>query len=518
MRIEPRFLAVSFGLAAALVGQNDYSLDKVTPGTMGGLAALRVQGAPPNMVHVVGVSLNAGPTPISIIDPLDPRSLELGLELFSDWFFNLTSPTGTVTFGLTVPTNPVFNGVLAHWQTFTFPGVSTLVDQISNDAIMKIGLPAQPQVAPGALITGRAFAVSYLNTVANAGGGDVLLAGGGNGTLTAATGLASTEILDFRELSVHAGPPMASARALHLGIRLQDGRFLVSGGADAVGTVLSSCEVYDPATNTWSATGSMATPRVLHAGCRMADGRVMVAGGTNSFATPIAAITGTQNTAEIYNPATGTWSAAPNIGGNRLSPALSLLPNGRVMVSGGVQVTFLFGIPTAAGTTTAVQIYNPATNSWAAGAAMPTAKTGHHYNQVTLTNGRVLMTGGVSVTVNILAQTLTTAPLNAAEYYDQPTNTWTSVPMPTARSLHSATLLNDGRVIVCGGAQGTLDTPIPIANVEIFDPSTNLWTPQTPLLAPRTGHQGMLLPDGLLVLLGGQDGSQTTTTIECMHF
>jgi hypothetical protein len=38
------------------------------------------------------------------------------------------------------------------------------------------------------------------------------------------------------------------------------------------------------------------------------------------------------------------------------------------------------------------------------------------------------------------------------------------------------------------------------------------------LLAPRTGHQGMLLPDGLLVLLGGQDGSQTTTTIECMHF
>lgn len=509
---------VLLGLTATGICQNDYDLDKVTAGTLGGSASLRVANAPPNMVQVVAVSLNGGPTPISIVDGTDARLLEVGLDLFNEWIFNVTSPTGTSTFGLTVPNDLAFAGLDAHWQTFTFPGTSHLIDQISNDVVMRLGVAQTPTGTPATLLTGRAFAVPFLNTVANAGGGDVLVAGGGAGTLTGATGLASTEILDFRELSVRPGPAMSSSRALHLGVPLLDGRLLVIGGADALGTVLSSCEIYDPSTNTFTPTGSMLSPRVLHAAVRMTDGRVMVAGGTNTFTDAISALLGTLNTAEIYNPATGLWSAAPAIGGNRMSPALSLLPNGRVMVSGGLQVTFLFGFPTAAGTTNAVQIYNPTTNTWAAGAAMPAARTGHHYSQVTLANGRVLITGGVAVTVNLLAQTLTTTTLANAEYYDQVSNTWTVVNMPTARSLHTATRLADGRVIVCGGAQGTLDLPVPLANVDAFDPSTNTWTPLPPLAAPRSGHVSALLPDGLLVLLGGQDSVTTTASVECIHF
>ncbi len=517
MRIELRSV-VFLGLTATAFAQNDYDLDKVTAGTLGATASLRVQGAPPNALHVVAVSTTAGPTPVSLIDAGDARSLEVGTELFSNWLINATSPTGTANFGIFVPNDPAFLGLVAHWQTFTLPGTTTLIDRISNDVRMVLGAVGSSAAAPGVLIQGRAFAVPFTNSVTNAGGGDVLVCGGGTGTLTAATGLASSEILDFRELSVHAGPSMGTARALHLGIPLQNGRMLVIGGADAVGAVLSSCEIYDPATNTFSPTGSMATPRVLHAATRMADGRVMVAGGTNTFTDAISALLGTQNTTEIYNPTTGTWSPGPAIGGNRLSPALSLLSNGRVMVSGGLQVTFLFGIPTSAGTTNAVQIYNPTTNTWAAGAAMPVARTGHHYNQVTLQNGRVLMTGGVGVTVNLLTQTLTTTPLANADAYDAATNTWSSTSMPTARSLHSATVLTSGRVVVCGGAQGTLDVPVPLANVDSFDPGSNTWTALPPLAAPRTGHSAALLPDGLLVLLGGQDSVSTTTAIESLHF
>jgi hypothetical protein len=90
--------------------------------------------------------------------------------------------------------------------------------------------------------------------------------------------------------------------------------------------------------------------------------------------------------------------------------------------------------------------------------------------------------------------------------------------MSQARSLHSATLLTNGRVIVCGGAQGTLTVPTSIANVDQFDPGTGTWTALAPLLAPRSAHAAWLQPDGMLVLLGGQGSSGTVATVETLHF
>jgi N-acetylneuraminic acid mutarotase len=260
----------------------------------------------------------------------------------------------------------------------------------------------------------------------------------------------------------------------------------------------------------------MATPRVMHAGARMADGRVLVAGGTSSLADQTTAITSTLNTAEIWNPATGTWSAAPMIGGRRLAPALTLLPNGRVMVSGGVEVTLFFGVPINAVSTTAVQLYNPATNAWAAGTAMPAGRAGHHYNQVTLADGRVLMTGGVLVPS--LLGAANAAPIANADLYNPTTGSWSGTLLANARSLHAANRLPDGRVVVTGGAQGTLTAPSSIAGVEVFSPTTNNWTSVAPLAAPRSGHVGFVQPDGLLLVFGGQDAAATTATIETLHF
>jgi hypothetical protein len=90
--------------------------------------------------------------------------------------------------------------------------------------------------------------------------------------------------------------------------------------------------------------------------------------------------------------------------------------------------------------------------------------------------------------------------------------------MPNARALHSANRLDDGRVVVCGGAQGTLTAPTSIPNVDVFDPATNGWTPAPNLTGPRASHVGALLPDGMLALFGGQGSSNTLPTIETLRF
>lgn len=510
------FTAIIPLLGSGLCGQNDYDLDKVTAGTLGAALTLQVRNAPVNKLMVVMPSYSAGPTPIAMFDPADPRSVEVGLDLASAWWFLLTSPTGTASFGINVPGSAIFHGHVLHWQTATFPGSPRLVDQISNKVITQVGLANTSQNAPNNLITGRALAASFFNRVRNAGAGDLVVAGGGSGTITNATGLQSSELWDFRTLRSVAGPNMTVARAAHTACVLNNGRVLLCGGTDSVGVVLNTSELYDPATNTFTPTGNMLSPRTLHAAVTLADGRVMIAGGTSTLSDVVAAITATKNTTEIYNPATGTWSAGPNIGGSRLAPALTLLNTGLVLISGGVEVGFLFGLPLSAVSTVNCQRYNPGTNSWGAAAAMQSGRAGHHTNQVTLNDNRVLMTGGVFVP-NLAGAATATSTANA-EYYNPAANTWTSANMATARSLHSATLLADGRVVVCGGAQGTLTAPTPINGVELFTPSSNTWSTLPSLQNARASHVGGLLPDGMVVLLGGQGASGSTASCETIHF
>ncbi len=509
-------ICVLLALTAPALCQNDFALDKTSSGALGASMQFAVAGAPPFSPLLNLVSQTAGPVPLSLLDPGDPRLLEVGADLLSLATFSFTDGLGAAAQSIAVPNDPAFQGLVLHWQSAQFPGATTTLGQISNDVVTQFGASGTASPLPSGLAAARAFATAFAVNMPT--GPKVVVAGGGGGTLTSSTGLASTEMFDARELRSAPGASMTAARALHQAVTLQDGRVLIVGGTDALGGVLSSCEIFDPATGAYTATGAMATPRALHAAVRLADGRVLAAGGTSSLLDATSLLLGISRTAEIYNPATGAWTAAANLGGYRLLPSLSLLPNGRVLTAGGVEVSYLFGIPISAGTTTACQVYNPATNSWAGAASLPGARTGHHYNQVTLDNGRILITGGVSISVNIATQTLTTTPLASAAYYDQPSNTWTAVNMPTARSLHSATRLPDGRVVVCGGAQGTIDLPIPIDNVEVFSPTTNAWTALPPLPRARAAHAAALLSDGTICLLGGQDPVSTTASTALLRF
>jgi Kelch motif/Galactose oxidase, central domain len=504
-------------LVTALGAQSDFDLDKLTAGRLGSTLDLRVAGAPASQILLFVVSSNAGPTPLSLIDPTDTRLLQVGTDLLSALSIAITSPTGGASLSIALPNTPSLADIVWNWQTVTLLFGASFFGEISNPVVTQTGVADTGLLAPASLLAGRAFAAGFADRDNNAGQGDFVVAGGGAGTLTAATGLASTELWDFRRMRVTPGASMTSARALHLGVPLADGRVLVIGGADATGATLNSCEIYDPATNVFTPTGSMATPRVLHAATRLADGRVMVAGGTSTLQPDVvAAISATLSSVEIWNPTTGIWSAGPSMAAVRLAPALTRLSNNQVMVSGGVQVGFFLGVPISASSTTAVQRWNPATGTWTSGANMPQGRAGHHYNQVTLADGRVLMTGGVNVPS--LLNATAAAPIAGADVYNPATNTWATVNMPNARALHTATRLADGRVVVAGGAQGTLLAPVSIANVDVFNPATNSWSAAPALTGPRASHLAELLPDGTLVLFGGQGATATVNSIETLRF
>ena len=103
-------------------------------------------------------------------------------------------------------------------------------------------------------------------------------------------------------------------------VALADGRVLIAGGHGIDGTgalePLASAELYDPATGTFTATGSMQVPRVFFSMVLLADGRVLVAGGlTGSFGS-----TTTVGSAELYDPKTGNVRHRPGTSGSGAKP------------------------------------------------------------------------------------------------------------------------------------------------------------------------------------------------------
>ena len=311
------------------------------------------------------------------------------------------------------------------------------------------------------------------------------------GLLTWATPAASADTPGVWKLTGST----ATSRRHSQSYPLPDGRILVAGGTDTTGVdgaasiFYATAEIYDPATGTWTATGSLTTGgRVLHTATSLPDGRILITGGWNGSAA--------LSSAETYDPATGTFSATGSMTTARANHRQRILFDGRVLITGGFDSG---GISIAS-----AEIYNPVTGTFSATAGpMAAARNAHIMNIVG--DGKVLITGGFGAGGVELA---------TAELFNPATETFTAAgSLAHARARHTATVLPTGEVLVTGGYGGGGV----LSSTELYDPDSNTFTAGPTLNQARKSHASQLLPNGLVLISGGNNNSSGDWDIQT-HF
>jgi Galactose oxidase, central domain/Kelch motif len=316
--------------------------------------------------------------------------------------------------------------------------------------------------------------------------GNVLIAGGYNGTSV----VSSTDLYDpATDTFAATTPVMNVARDSATATLLPNGEVLIAGGSSGT-SLLSSTEMYNPVTNSFAAsTKPMNTARLDATATLLPNGIVLIAGGVGHL--------GPLNSAEVYNSVTNAFQGLAVMNTARSEATATLLPNGKVLIVGGF-----------AGNTTylaSTELYDPATNTFAAAASTPVMNTARRSATATLLpNGKVLIAGGYSSGLHV--------DLTSTDLYDPASNTFApaaSTPvMNTARDSATATLLPNGKVLIAGG-EAVGET---FASTELYNPVTNTFAAaaSTPVMnTPRTAFAATLLPNGNVMLVGGANDTIT---------
>lgn len=326
--------------------------------------------------------------------------------------------------------------------------------------------------------------------------------------------------------------PMTTERAEHTSTLLNDGRVLITGSFKGNGQtfiVLNSAEIFNPATGNFTSIGNMTTPRTFHTATLLQNGKVLIIGGVGADGSTAL------KTAEIFDPNTNTFNPAGSLNTKRFFHTADILPDGKVLIAGGhtggtsLKSTEIFDVSTNAfslgsdmnierwhhasaelndgrialinGLTTAavgsLEIFDPIANNFTLiTSSLPQLGLG----AVTLLNGKIFISGST--------QPNQTSGISA-EIFDSSDSTFTEVgpmlfPLVNSGARQAAVLLSDERVLMVGNN----------LKAQVFDPQTSLFKFTGNLVLPRsTRHRLTILPDGRVLLTGGQTSLfQTTTT------
>lgn len=262
---------------------------------------------------------------------------------------------------------------------------------------------------------------------------------------------------------------MTTARRMHTATLLADGRILIAGGSIGRGAI-ASAELDDPSTGTFTATGNMMTSRGGHSAILLPNGKVLMVGGYGTPGYPDLA------PAELYDPISGRFSAAGAYvgrGGCDFCAPATLLADGTVLFPGQYPAQF----------------YDTGTNTFSvAGMMMSDDSTA-----AVLLNGKVLFAGGEALGRS-----------SSAELYDPVRGTFTSTgKMAWSRVWHTLNLLPNGMVLTTGGETDIGGSIAGSDSAELYDPSAGIFLATGKMAARRETHTATLLNDGRVLIAGG---------------
>ncbi len=314
--------------------------------------------------------------------------------------------------------------------------------------------------------------------------GQVLVAGGSPGYPNA---YSSTELYNPTTGTWTEINAMNIARTTHTATLLTNGQVMVVGGRGNVNIVLSSAELYNPVTGTWTNTGAMTTARSDYTATLLNNGKVLIAGGySGSYL----------SSAELYDPASGAWTPTPGaMHTGRSAHTATLLPNGKVLVTGGQGFVSPYNVYLSS-----AELYDPASGTWTTNNNLMHTTRAYH-TAIVLKNGKVLVMGG---------QVDSTQYTSTAELYNPATGTWTDTGSSGAGfdDYHGcpATLLTDGQVLIAGGNYRNFSGGLSIffSSAQLYNPTNGTWTTTTAVLnTARYVHTATLLANGKVLIAGG---------------
>jgi len=461
-----------------------------------------------------------------------------------------------------------------HTETLLPDGTVLLTGGISGNSIVATAEVYNP--ATGAFLTKSRMAIErYSHSATLLPNGKVLITGGASETGT----VSQAELYDPSNGTFTPAGSLGMARYYHTATLLPNGKVLVAGGLAGLGSgYTDTAEIYDPVNKTFLPTGSLNMARAFAKAVLLWTGEVLLVGGSNSNSSNVLA-------AETYNPVSGSFSVAGSLSvGRKVGHTATLLPDGRVLVAGGD----VYGNNPVS----LAEIYDPVTRKFGATVPMNSGRF-FHAAALLLPNGRVLVCGGnnavsslntaelynlgfgvpstlesitvipSSATIEVGGTKQFTATGNFSDGSSRPLGaglTWSVVPstvaaidqvglaagiglgkaritvssgsvsaeavlvvsppepkfiatgsMTVPRHTHTATLLPNGNVLVAGGNNGAQI----LSSAEIYYPATGKFIATGFMSATRgRGHTETLLPDGTVLLTGGISGNSIVVTAE----